>query len=101
MVIEKQNLFILVYVCLLQTHEYTLPLLFSGLNIGVGVGGGTTLLLLALSGPFVMHKIRQLKMKKMFFKQNHGLLLQQLVSQNSNICERMIITLEELEKAKF
>jgi serine/threonine protein kinase len=98
-VIDKQNLFILVYVCLLQTHEYTLPLLFSGLNIGVGVGGGTTLLLLALSGPFIMHKIRRLKMKKMFFKQNHGLLLQQLISKNANISERMIITLRELELA--
>ena len=41
------------------------------------------------------------KMKDNFFKQNHGLLLQQLVSQNSDIGERMIITLEELEKAKF
>ncbi|CAD6264591.1 unnamed protein product [Miscanthus lutarioriparius] len=39
------------------------------------------------------------KMKDKFFKQNHGLLVQQLVSQNSDIGERMIITLEELEKA--
>ena len=38
-------------------------------------------------------------MKEIFFKQNHGLLLQQLMSQNANIGERMILTLRELEKA--
>ncbi|CAO2184227.1 unnamed protein product [Urochloa humidicola] len=65
---------------------------------------GTTLLLLALvlGGPFIMRKIKQHKVKKMkqrFFNQNHGLLLQQLISRNSDIGERMIITLRELEKA--
>ncbi|TVU05255.1 hypothetical protein EJB05_48413, partial [Eragrostis curvula] len=39
------------------------------------------------------------KMKEKFFRQNHGLLLQQLVSQKADIGERMIITLSELEKA--
>jgi serine/threonine protein kinase len=38
-------------------------------------------------------------MKERFFKQNHGLLLQQLLSQKADIGERMIITLGELEKA--
>ncbi|CAO2144232.1 unnamed protein product [Urochloa humidicola] len=38
-------------------------------------------------------------MKVKFFKQNHGLLLEQLISQNTDIGERMIITLRELQKA--
>ncbi|CAL5013440.1 unnamed protein product [Urochloa decumbens] len=41
------------------------------------------------------------KMKERFFKQNHGLLLQQLVSQKADIGERMIISLGELEKATY
>ena len=38
-------------------------------------------------------------LKQMFFEQNRGQLLQQLVSQRADIAERMIIPLEELEKA--
>lgn len=38
-------------------------------------------------------------LKRKFFQQNRGQLLQQLVSQSAGIAERMIITLEELEKA--
>lgn len=38
-------------------------------------------------------------LKQKFFKQNRGHLLQQLVSQNTDIAERMIIPLVELEKA--
>ncbi|PVH37175.1 hypothetical protein PAHAL_6G261900 [Panicum hallii] len=63
---------------------------------------GTSLLLVSLGGPCIVRKIKLQKVKKMkqkFFKQNHGLLLQQLVSHNSDIGERMIITLRELEKA--
>ncbi|CAL5013318.1 unnamed protein product [Urochloa decumbens] len=75
---------------------------FTGLNIGLGVGGGTGLLLLALSGPYIIRKIKLQKVKKMkqqFFKQNHGLLLQQLITRNTDIGERMIITLRDIEKA--
>ena len=36
---------------------------------------------------------------KRFFKKNRGQLLQQLVCQRADIAERMIVTLEELEKA--
>ncbi|KAL6644588.1 hypothetical protein ACP70R_016196 [Stipagrostis hirtigluma subsp. patula] len=75
---------------------------FTGLGIGLGVGTGTCLLLLALGGPFIVRKIKIQKVKKMkqkFFNQNHGLLLQQLISRNTDIGERMIITLTELEKA--
>ncbi|WVZ92300.1 hypothetical protein U9M48_038377 [Paspalum notatum var. saurae] len=73
-----------------------------GLIIGVGVGSGTSILLLALGGPFIMRKIKLQKAKKMeqkIFKQNHGLLLQQLMSHNTDIGGRMIITLKDLEKA--
>ena len=77
-------------------------LTFTGLSIGLGVGGGTSLLLLALGGPIIMRRIKQQKVKKMrhkFFKENHGLLLQQLISRNTDIGQRMIITLRDLEKA--
>ncbi|BAT06118.1 Os08g0501200, partial [Oryza sativa Japonica Group] len=73
-----------------------------GLRIGLGVGGGTILLLLALSAPFISSKMKLRKMKRMketFFRQNHGLLLGRLVSQNADIGQRMIMTLQELEKA--
>ncbi|CAL5005464.1 unnamed protein product [Urochloa decumbens] len=75
---------------------------FTGLSVGLGVGGGTSILFLALGVPFIMRKIklqREKKMRDAFFNQNHGLLLQQLISHNSDIGERMIITLRELEKA--
>ncbi|BAT06121.1 wall-associated receptor kinase 5 [Oryza sativa Japonica Group] len=73
-----------------------------GLSIGLVVSGGTVLLLLALCAPLATRKIKLRKMKKTkerFFKQNHGLLLQQLISQKVDIGERMIITLSDLEKA--
>jgi hypothetical protein len=59
-------------------------------------------LLLAILGPVIMRKIKQHKVRKMkekYFKQNHGLLLQQLISHKTDISERMIIKLKELEKA--
>jgi serine/threonine protein kinase len=54
---------------------------------------------LALISPYIMRKIKTRRIKERFFKQNHGLLLQQLISRNANISERMIITLREVEKA--
>jgi serine/threonine protein kinase len=57
---------------------------------------------LALGAPFITRKIKLHKAKRKkerFFKQNHGLLLQQLVSRKSDIGGRMIITLRDLEKA--
>ena len=75
---------------------------FLGLSIGLGVGGGTSLLLLALGGPYIMRKIKLQKVKKKkqrFFEQNRGILLQQLISHNTDISERMIITLSGIEKA--
>jgi len=46
------------------------------------------------------HKYRRLlKLKQNYFKQKRGQLLQQLVSQRADIAERMIIPMDELEKA--
>lgn len=73
-----------------------------GLSIGLLVGGGSILALLAFGAPFVTRKMKQQKVKRRkekFFKQNHGLLFQQLVSQKADMGERMIVTLAELEKA--
>ena len=75
---------------------------FLGLSIGLGVGGGTSLLLLALGGPYIMRKIKLQKVKKKkqrFFEQNRGILLQQLISHNTDISDMMIITLSGIEKA--
>ncbi|CAN6372180.1 unnamed protein product [Urochloa humidicola] len=74
----------------------------TGKIIGLGVGSGAMFLFLLLSTTFLIHQIKTQKKKRMrqrFFKQNHGQLLQQLVSQRTNMNERMIFTLEELEKA--
>ena len=79
-------------------HDY----IFAALGVGLGVGVGSALLLLVVSLRVMKHKFKLRKARKMkekFFRQNHGLLLQQLVSQKADIAERMIITLEELEKA--
>ncbi|CAL4992735.1 unnamed protein product [Urochloa decumbens] len=73
-----------------------------GLTIGLGVGSGAILLVLAFITILVVRNIkthRKEKSRKRFFKQNHGKLLQQLVCHRADIGERMIITLEELEKA--
>ncbi|CAL5094372.1 unnamed protein product [Urochloa decumbens] len=73
-----------------------------GLNIGLGIGIGTGLLILVLGSAFLVHKVKSVKKKRQrqrFFKQNRGQLLQQLLCQMTDIAERMIITLEELEKA--
>ncbi|XP_008666480.1 putative wall-associated receptor kinase-like 16 [Zea mays] len=71
----------------------------AGLSIGLGVGSGICFVVLALISPYIMRKIKTRRIKERFFKQNHGLLLQQLISRNANISERMIITLREVEKA--
>jgi hypothetical protein len=66
----------------------------------MGVGIGMFLLLLVLAAIFAtkrlkIHKAR--KMRQKFFRQNRGLLLQQLV--DKDIAQGMIFSLEELEKA--
>ncbi|CAL4992737.1 unnamed protein product [Urochloa decumbens] len=74
----------------------------SGLSIAVGVVSGATLLVIASSTAFLIREVktrRNKRIRQLFFKQNRGHLLQQLVHQRADIAERMIITLEELEKA--
>uniref|UniRef100_A0A0E0QKT7 Protein kinase domain-containing protein n=1 Tax=Oryza rufipogon TaxID=4529 RepID=A0A0E0QKT7_ORYRU len=73
---------------------------FSGLIIGIGLGGSLIIVVLILAGIVVRRKFksrRAKKLKEFFFKQNRGLLLHQLV--DKDIAERMIFSLEELEKA--
>ncbi|KAL6655027.1 hypothetical protein ACP70R_005853 [Stipagrostis hirtigluma subsp. patula] len=73
-----------------------------GLAIGLGVGSAVALLFLIVASMLVFRKIKEKRKKKLrqrFFKQNRGQLLQQLVSQRTDIAERMIIGLKELEKA--
>ncbi|KAL6615438.1 hypothetical protein ACP70R_037708 [Stipagrostis hirtigluma subsp. patula] len=82
--------------------ECAIPGLSSGVGIGIGVGSGAMLLFLVLGTTFLIRKVkarRKKKIKQMFLIQNRGQLLQQLVCQRADIAERMIITLEELEKA--
>ncbi|VAI86213.1 unnamed protein product [Triticum turgidum subsp. durum] len=73
----------------------------AGLIIGIVIRG-VSILLLALSAPFVTRMVKLRKVKKMrekLFNQNHGLLLQQLISQKADIGERMMFTLGDIEKA--
>ncbi|KAL5201184.1 hypothetical protein ABZP36_035538 [Zizania latifolia] len=74
----------------------------TGLSIGVGASSGASLILLVLMAILITRKHRRQRAKKLrqkYFKQNRGQLLQQLVAQRADIAERMIIPLEELEKA--
>ncbi|KAL6655026.1 hypothetical protein ACP70R_005852 [Stipagrostis hirtigluma subsp. patula] len=74
----------------------------TGISIGLGVGSAAVILFTILGSMFLSQKIkenRKIKLRQRFFKQNRGQLLQQLVSQRTDIAERMIITLKELEKA--
>ncbi|KAK1606202.1 hypothetical protein QYE76_029875 [Lolium multiflorum] len=73
----------------------------AGLTIGIVISG-VAVLLLALSAPFVTRIVKLRKVKKRrakLFNQNHGLLLQQLISQKADIGERMLFTLGDIEKA--
>ena len=91
------SLFLIYFAC-----SKLLSFYLSGLTIGLGVGIGTSILVVALGAPIITRKIKLRKMKKMrqkYFNQNHGLLLKQLISQHADIGERMIVTLRELEKA--
>uniref|UniRef100_A0A8R7UGH7 Wall-associated receptor kinase 2 n=1 Tax=Triticum urartu TaxID=4572 RepID=A0A8R7UGH7_TRIUA len=76
------------------------PVLVVTFTVGLGVGCGIILLSLVFGVFFVKHKLQILRAKKLrekFFEQNRGLLLEQLV--DKDIAERMIFSLEELEKA--
>ncbi|KAL6906243.1 hypothetical protein ACP4OV_003844 [Aristida adscensionis] len=73
-----------------------------GQIIGIAVGTGAGSILLSLIAIFMYKRIKHMKARKLkekYFKQNRGQLLQQLVSQRSDIAERMIIPVDELAKA--
>ncbi|OEL26249.1 hypothetical protein BAE44_0012734 [Dichanthelium oligosanthes] len=72
----------------------------AGVFLAIGISIGLFLLLLALAAIFATKRLKIHKAKKMreyHFKQNRGLLLRQLV--DKDIAEKMIFSLEELEKA--
>ncbi|KAM3311197.1 hypothetical protein ACQJBY_031704 [Aegilops geniculata] len=73
-----------------------------GLIIGISVASGPCILLLVLGAILITRALKQRKAQALrwkFFCQNRGQLLKQLVSHKADIAERMIISLEELEKA--
>ncbi|XP_073354909.1 wall-associated receptor kinase 5-like [Aegilops tauschii subsp. strangulata] len=73
-----------------------------GLIIGLSVSSGPTILILFLASKIIVRKLKHQKEQKLrqkFFNQNRGQLLQKLVSHRSDIAERMIIPLRDLEKA--
>jgi serine/threonine protein kinase len=68
----------------------------------MGVACGASLVLLVLAATYVSRKVKKQKaqmLKRKFYEQNRGQLLEQLVSQRASITERMILTLDELAKA--
>ncbi|RLM79771.1 hypothetical protein C2845_PM12G06570 [Panicum miliaceum] len=70
--------------------------------IGLGVGSAAIFLFTVLGTTYVTRKLKERRKKRLreiFFEQNRGQLLQQLVCHRIDIAERMIVTLEELEKA--
>ncbi|KAL6906244.1 hypothetical protein ACP4OV_003845 [Aristida adscensionis] len=74
----------------------------TGKIIGIAVGSGAGSILLGLIATLTYKRFKYMrarKLKQKYFKQNRGQLLQQLVSQRSDIAERMIIPVDELAKS--
>ncbi|XP_037427594.1 putative wall-associated receptor kinase-like 16 [Triticum dicoccoides] len=73
-----------------------------GIIIGFSVASGPCILLLVVGALLITRDLKQRKtmaLRHKFFSQNRGQLLKQLVSHRADIAERMLISLEELEKA--
>ncbi|WVZ50137.1 hypothetical protein U9M48_001423, partial [Paspalum notatum var. saurae] len=92
--------------CPQGTHgDHTLPngcRPIAGITIGVGVSIGAGFVILVLITSLIVQRFKHkriVKLKQKYFKQNRGQLFQQLVSQRADISERMIIPMDELEKA--
>jgi len=49
----------------MNLNPQTFYLSVSGLGIGLGVSGGTSLLLLAFGAPFIIRKLKERKVQKM------------------------------------
>uniref|UniRef100_A0A453D7E2 Protein kinase domain-containing protein n=2 Tax=Aegilops tauschii subsp. strangulata TaxID=200361 RepID=A0A453D7E2_AEGTS len=87
------------YRCSAKKSSSSLPGLITVIAISAGFG----LLFSLLGVAKITNKLKQQRVKKSrqnFFKKNHGLLLQQLISSSKDIAERTrIFSLEELEQA--
>ncbi|VAH37825.1 unnamed protein product [Triticum turgidum subsp. durum] len=87
------------YRCATKKRIISLPAKISGIAVTAGFG----LLFSLLGAAKITNKLKQRRAKKLrqkFFKKNHGLLLQQLISSNNDIAERTrVFSLEELEQA--
>ncbi|GJN26209.1 hypothetical protein PR202_gb14122 [Eleusine coracana subsp. coracana] len=74
-----------------------------GVITGIAISAGFGLLFSLLGVAKITRKLkhqRAMKLRQKFFRRNHGLLLQQLISSNKDIAERLkIFSLEELEQA--
>jgi len=80
-----------------RKHQQNLLL---GIAIGLSVGLG--ILLVCLSGVFLIRRWRrniQRQLKKKYFRQNKGLLLEQLISSDETQSDNKIFSLEELQKS--
>ncbi|CAL5070462.1 unnamed protein product [Urochloa decumbens] len=87
------------YRCSSKKSITSLPGLITIISISAGFGLLFSILGVArITNMFKQRRAKKLRQK--FFKRNHGLLLQQLISSNKDIAERMkIFSLEELEQA--
>jgi serine/threonine protein kinase len=85
------------------TYYRTLPSFYTGLITVIAISAGLGLLFSLLGVAKISNKLKLRRAKKLrqeFFKKNHGLLLQQLISSNKDIAERTrIFSLEELDQA--
>ncbi|CAM0902064.1 unnamed protein product [Alopecurus aequalis] len=87
------------YQCSARNSIKSLPGLITVIAISAGFGVLFSILCIArITNKLKQQRARKLRQK--FFKENHGLLLQQLISSNEDIAERTrIFSLDELEQA--
>ncbi|CAN6250431.1 unnamed protein product [Urochloa humidicola] len=75
----------------------------TGLITIIAISSGSGVLFALMGVAKISNKLKQQRDKEMrrkFFKRNHGLLLQQLISSNDDVAERMkIFNIEELDQA--
>ncbi|KAK3143526.1 hypothetical protein QOZ80_4AG0301400 [Eleusine coracana subsp. coracana] len=87
------------YRCSSKKTISRLPGVITGIAISAGFGPLFSLLGVAKITRKLKYQ-RAMKLRQKFFRRNHGLLLQQLISSNKDIAERLkIFSLEELDQA--